>query len=99
MPKDRHLKPKLSARVSEEALQYLQLYAEKLEFPSVSEALDFLLLDRLAQYVEDDPKFPDSRESSIKDEKHFIDGFRAFQRKNNIPNLPDALKQYYKSDR
>jgi hypothetical protein len=89
MAKDRHLKLKLSARVSKEALQNLENYTKGCGFESVSEALDFLLLDFLNQFSES--------EAEMQGEKKVVDEFKAFQRKSNIPNLPDALKEYYKS--
>jgi hypothetical protein len=87
MPKDRHAKVKINARVSPRALQALQQYAEKLEFQSLGEALDFVLLDNIAMSGD-----------SLDEEKQFIKDVKALQRQNSIPNLLDALKRFYEQD-
>ncbi|MCJ7458480.1 MAG: hypothetical protein MUP17_05775 [candidate division Zixibacteria bacterium] len=86
--KEKHLKSKLNTRVSEQALKNLKKFTEGYNFESVSEALDYVLLEFLKQYCES--------ELEMREEKEFVDHIKAIQKKSNIP-LVEALKEYYKT--
>jgi hypothetical protein len=85
MNKERHKKVKLSARVSEEALNSLEWFRQKLGFPSTSEALEYLLLEF-------------SNTLDWDEENEVLGRLRTFQAKHDIKDMAEALSRYYESE-